>query len=229
MIITRDHIIFDVLEILRSGGVTDDEFITPAQVGFWVDNTRALLIERDISKGRAVNIELVQTLPCESVVQVDSSECGCTATGCFILRTENQIPAALDVRGLPLITRIASPQIDSPAFAFMSHERAIWTGSSKFTKNVVKCFMRNGYIYFISKRYFNKVSISGVFAAPMDLGSHSTCSGVPCYTNDSKYPVNASLIEEIKSVIKSNNLEIVLKTRSDSVNNADGEITTPGS
>jgi hypothetical protein len=53
--VTKRKLTYDILNIIRGGKQSDDENISHRQIGFWVDNTRALLIRRDLEKNRSIN------------------------------------------------------------------------------------------------------------------------------------------------------------------------------
>lgn len=223
---TKRHLVYDLLELARSGRGSDDESLSTDLVGYWVDNTRSLLIGQWADKGRSINPDIIQTLPCVEIIQVDSSECACEETGCVLFRTKDKIPETIEsAKGVNLITRVASVDIKSTAFSFVPYERALWSGGSKFTQNIPKAFLRNGYIYILSKDYLGeKISISLVVSYPEDVGAYSTCSGEPCYTKDSRYPISSRMIEVMKNLIKENNFQFALQVKGDDVNNANNII-----
>ena len=224
--LTRDHIVYDLLEIARAGRGSDDESLTPELVGFWVDNTRAELIGQWVDRGRSINPDIIQTIPCMAIEQVDASECGCEETGCMVLRTTLRLPDTVEsAQGTNLITRVAPVMVTSKAFSLVPYERAIWSGENKFTKNTVKAFLRNGYLYFLTNKYIgDKISVSLVASYPQDLESYTTCTGTPCYTNQSKYPLSARMVETLKKKIVDADLKISLSTKGDDVNNANNVI-----
>lgn len=223
--ITRTHLIFDLLELARAGRGSDDESLTPELVGFWVDNTRAELIGQWVDKGRSLNPDIIQTIPCLEIEQVDASECGCEETGCFIYRSKLQLPATVEsANGVNLITRVASVKVDSKAFSFVPYERFIWSSDNKFTKNIPKATLKNRYLYIKSNSFLgDKISVSLVASYPQDLAIYASCTGEPCYTDDSYYPISARMVETLKKKIQDTNLRIALQTKGDDVNNANNE------
>lgn len=224
--LTRDHIIFDLLSIARAGKVVDDEHITPAQVGFWVDNMRAKLIRQDIDKGRSINPDIVQHISCLDLQQVDQSDCpGCVETGCVMLRSVQQLPTMIETKQRNLITRIGPINLASPGYSIIPYERSFWSGHNKFTKNMTKVFIKNRYVYVITTKFIKKISVSGVFAYPEELGNYSTCAGTPCYNAQTDYyPISNHMIEDLKQMILQADFRTALSTMPDPVNNANGEI-----
>ncbi len=224
--LTKDKLIYDLLEIARAGRGSDDEPLTPELISFWIDNTRAELIGQGVDKGRSINPDIIQILPCVEIEQVDSSECGCETTGCYIYRTKLQLPTAIEIsNGQTLITRVASIRVDGKSFSFLPYERFIWAGEDRFSGNTPIATLRNKYIYIKSKRFLgDKISVSMVANYPEELGEYSTCAGTPCYTKESNYPISARMVETLKKKIMDVNFRVALETKGDDINNANGII-----
>lgn len=227
--ITKNHLIFDLLNSARGGKQSDDENISLRQVGFWIDNTRALLVRRDLEKNRSINPDMIQTLGCIDVAPVDASECPCNPAGCTILRTVEKIPNAIELHSKNLITRVGPALVGSTPFSLIPYSRAQFAGSNKFTKKFIKAFIHGGYIYLIGDNpmllTLEMISIDGVFENPESLGSFSTCEGQPCYTDDDEYPISAWMIEPLKELINKNNFRIAISSPTDSSGNASHNVT----
>ncbi len=149
MAVTKNHLVYDILNIGRGGKVSDDDNISLRQIGYWVDNTRSLLIRRDLEKNRSINPALEQTLPCMEVARIDASECPCEVVGCTILRTVEQIPSTVELSNRNLITRVASIQIGTAPYSLIPYARAVFAGNHPATKKMIKAFVHNNYIYLI--------------------------------------------------------------------------------
>jgi len=226
--ITKLHIVFDILNTARGGKQSDDENISLRQVGFNVDNTRALLIKRDLDKGSNINPDIVQTLGCVPVKLVDSSECDCLEVGCKILRTVDKIPKAIDLANKNLITRVGPIQVGSTPFSFISYERAGWESSSRYQRRP-KAFLHNGYIYILSEdddtNLMKYITISGVFEFPEEVANFTDCpGGKPCYTDATTYPISSWMIEPLKDMIYKNTIRIAVQSPTDSLGNANHDV-----
>jgi len=226
---TKNHIVFDLLNSARGGKQSDDENISLRQVGFWVDNTRALLIRRDLEKNRSINPDMIQTLGCVDVAPIDASECPCNPSGCTVLRTVQKIPNAIELHSKNLITRVGPALVGSIPFSLIPYSRAQFAGSNKFTKKFIKAFQHNGYIYLIGDNplliTLEKISIDGVFENPSEVGEFTTCAGQSCYTEDDEYPISAWMIEPLKEMINKNNFRIAIAAPTDSSGNASHNVT----
>lgn len=226
--VTKRKLTYDILNTIRGGKQSDDDNISHRQIGFWVDNTRALLIRRDLDKGRTVNPDLVQTI-CEEVISVDAAECPCLTAGCTVLRTKNKVPTALEISDKNLIMRVGPAVVGSTPFSFISYERAQFSNNNKYTKHIIKTFLHNGYIYLIGNSstlaFLKHISIDLVLEYPEEASSYSSCStGKPCYTDDSRYPIAAWMIEPLKEMVFNLNIKLAANSPSDNTNNAKHDV-----
>lgn len=215
----------DLLNIVRGGLQSNSEQISEKQVSFWVDNTRVKLIRQDIDKRHSINPDLVQSLGCVEVELVDGSECGCKVTGCSVVKTKQQIPPTIETYYRNLITRVGPVQSTAVAYSFIPYEQAIWAGNNPYTSKIPKAFLHNGFMYVVGKRiqikYLKYINIQGIFENPEDIASFQTCDGDACYTVNSKYPISASMIEDLKKMILDTNFRIAATAPTDKL--GDGE------
>lgn len=219
MSVTKNHLIFDLLLTVRGGAISNSEQISENQVGFWIDNTRVKLIRQDIDKRHSINPDLVQSLGCVEVELTDGSECGCKTTGCSIVKTKLQIPKAIETYYRNLITRVGPVQSTAIAYSFIPYEQAIWSGNNPYTSKIPKAFLHNGFMYVVGKRqqikYLKYINIQGIFESPEDVSSFQTCDGDSCFTVDSKYPISAAMIEDLKRMILEANFRIAATAPTD--------------
>ncbi len=214
--VTKQHLIMDLLLICRGGAVANSESISEDQVSFWIDNTRARLIRNDIEKGHSLNPALVQSLGCVEIALVDQSECPCQVVGCSILRSVLPIPNAIEVYHNTLITRVGPVQISSLEYSVISFEQASWIGNNPYTKKITRAFFHNGYLYLISKnRAIKYINIQGVFEYPEDVANFTTCDGDVCYDENSDYPIANYMIEDLKKMILDTDFKIAVSSPTD--------------
>lgn len=225
--VTKNKLIFDILNIVRGGLQSDDEPFSENQVSFWIDNTRALLVRRDLEKSRTINPDIVQTI-CAEVIEVDGSECGCVQAGCTILRIKDKLPKTIELYTRNLILRVGPVVVGSTPFSFISYNQAQFSGNNKWTKRITKTFLHNGYIYIIGSNpqlsLLTHITIDAVFEYPEEASSYSDCNDAPCYTNDSIYPISSWMIETLKEMIIKTNFQIGLSTSTDKSNNANHDV-----
>lgn len=217
--LTKKLISYDLLGLLTKMKPEDDSY-SLRNIGFWIDNTRGTLIRQSFNKGQSLNPDIVQTIPCLEVQQIDASECPCEITGCTILRSKLQIPTTVECNQQNLITHISSNLLPSKPFTVIPYARASYANNSKFGKKGTKAFIHNRYVYLLTDTLYTKISLSGVFQYPEELNQYSDCSGNVCYTDDSYYPISNHMIETLKEMIIKVNFKLALETIPDEINDA---------
>lgn len=224
--ITKNKLVYDLVNILRGGIQSDDEIVSLRQVGFWVDNTRATLIRQDLEKKRSVSDNITQTLGCVAVQLVDASACPCNIqAGCTVMRTVERIPSTIELYNRNLITRVGPSVIGQRAYTIISYQRASTFGNGKYNKKEVGVFLHDGYLYFINlEADTSYVSIEGVFEDPSEVSSFFSCDGEPCYTDDSRYPISANMVELLKEKILATNIRFISQGLPDSNGNSDSKV-----
>lgn len=215
-----------MLDQVRGGLLSDDESISLRLVKYWISNTRSMLIRQDIEKGRSISSNILQTISCLEVTEVDASTCACNIEmGCTIMRTVRQIPKPIEVGQRDLILRVGPIDLTKRAFTFINQFRANWSGYGDFNVNP-KAFYRDQYIYIINAPQGLKyITIQGVFENPEDLADYISCSNTPCYTDDDFYPISAWMIPAMEKIIMDNNFKIATSTPTDERGNAKPDYT----
>jgi hypothetical protein len=219
--ITKKQIIYDIRNLAKGGGVTDDDRLSYRQVGDWVDQYRALLIRQDLEKKRSLSPFLVQDLGCVDMIVVDTAECCEITSECDIMRTELKLPIPIELYAKDAITYIGSVN-KKQGYEVSSVVASNWDSYNTYTSKVSKAYILNGYVYITNESFLDTISIRGIFANPTDAQRFHTCNGDPCYTDDAAYPVSAHMIPTIKQMILEKELQVFLSTKPDQVNNANG-------
>lgn len=227
--ISKQHLVFDIMNIVRGGLMANSEAISENQVSFWWDNTRALFIRRDLNKKRSINPDLIQHL-CIDIVIADASDCPCIITGCTILKSTRQIPPAIELEHRNLIVSVGPVDLTKRRFNLIPYNRALWYNPNKFSNSIPGAFIHNGYLYIIATN--NKLDMLEVCTMQIVLerpedATLFTCMGTPCYTADSNYPISAVMIEECKAYILQNNLKIAGEAKSDTTGNQSHDLESP--
>jgi hypothetical protein len=224
---TLKEIVFDIRNAARAGGIVDDERISERQVAFWVNHYRALLIRRDLDKGKTISDNISQDLGCLSLIVADKAECCDLTSDCEILRTEVTLPTPIELSRMDAITyvgnidRTKGYELTSPV---MSH----WDKYSRYTSKVAKAYYLNGYIYITNETFLKWINVQGIFQDPTEAGRFNTCDGEPCYTASSDYPVSSYMVPTIKQMIFQQELKLSLNTTPDVTNNAEGDPESQG-
>lgn len=189
--------------------------IEPRLIDDLVAQKRSKFIRQDVSKGRVIDDNFIQSLGCVELELVDKASDNCCSeiTGCNIFRTKQKLPNAVELPHDKAITKVGSVDIISYPFYFMEYQAAPFWGNGRFNKKSIGVFLRNNYMYFIYNEgienlLLEKVNIQGVWEDPKEASKFKNCDGTPCWTVDSSYPLNDWMWEIIRDeVIK----ELLLK------------------
>jgi hypothetical protein len=208
--ITLNKLVYDIWEIISGGGIVDDSKFDPRQIAFWISNQRALLIRSDLNKGRGIDHDLIQDLGCVEMENADRSECCDIQSGCSILRTKNVLPKPIILNFDPLFTRIGRIDKLSETYNLVPYSQAVYAGNGRFNQGMKFAYYLNGRIYIkvTNHNLFTKaikhINIQGVFENPEEVSGYNSCSGDACYTDDSRYPVSAWMVDYIKGEVLKN-------------------------
>lgn len=218
------QICYDIANLISGGIQSDDSPFSLRQIQFWVLNTRAELLSQWITKGHNLSINFMQPLQCVDIAQVDLSTCCGIKTECTAFRTVQRLPKPLSGQYSDLITRVSGVNFIGPTFHIVAHPRVQWELDNKFTFNIPRSFLYDGYLYTVGTNLFGlkKINIEGVWEDPTDVGRFKNCSGDPCFTEDSVFPMSRKMVEMMKRMITGTDLSLFLRTPRDDENDARG-------
>lgn len=219
--ISKAHLVFDILNIIRGGVQNNAENISEEQVSFWWDNARAKYIRQDLNKKRSINTDIIQTL-CIDLEIADKSDCPCEIVGCTILKSKLAIPPAIELDQRNLIVNVGPIDLTKPRFSLLPYNRAIWYNPNKYSQSIPAAFIHNGYLFIVASD--NRIDMLEVCTMDIVLerpedAALFTCQGTPCYTVNSNYPISAVMIEDCKAFIIQNNLKIAATAATDNTGN----------
>ena len=230
--ITLNKLAFDLINIVRGGIRSDDDTLSLREVKFWIHNTRALLISRDLDKHRSISNNITQSLGCIDVSSVDASACCGVSVNCTVIRTNTTIPNPIEISAKDLITRVGPVDLTAPGYTIIPYQRVAWAGKSKWTKTSIFAFLHESYIYVMGGKekninLFKKINVQGVFEDPTEVKTFKNCVGSPCYTDDSEYPISGKHVEVLKQMILQSNLKIATKAPSATSGDAKSNFEAP--
>lgn len=218
---TLNELAYDIMSNIEgTSRISDDSELSIDQVYFKIHTTRAMLIRQDQAKGRSLSDNITQTLPCLEVTKVNASECCNITAPCELYRTKLQLPRAIETYQRDLIVRVGGVDITGPSWNYISLAHIPWAGISKWTKDSTKWFTKGGYVYIINPPPVTRISVTGVFEDPTDLTQYPTCSGQPCFSNDSnEYPLSSFMVPTLKQLV----LEDLMRMRNTPADNRGNE------
>lgn len=219
-----NELVYQIYEALMIN--SDDTTLDRRLIESIINEERSLFIRREHNKNRSIDDNIIQDLGCVELIQVSptSPECCDIQVGCEILRTKQQLPNAIELYQDKMITRIAPITLNSLPFHLMDLDAVPYFGNGRFNKNQVGVFIRNNYLYFISKspkiQLMDIVNVQGVWEDPREAARFKTCDGKVCWTPDSKYPLNTWMWADPIKVRVLEKLRSRLSLAKDETNNA---------
>ncbi len=218
--ITKNHLIYEVLSFESSGSLPNSMTISPELAYEWIVETRSKLIGQSLNNKDQINDSFIQYIPSVDLIQTDSSTCCDVNSGCLLLKSVQKIPSTIDTFRDNWLVSVVTPLGQNINKTNPIKQR--YSKFNKFTKNIKQWFIKDDYLYIINDILLDKVSVSGLFEFPEDV-ARFTCSGTPCFDDDSDYPVSTTMASQIISIIIKEKLTPFLQMPSDVSNDNNGQ------
>tara|TARA_R110001583_G_scaffold26456_2_gene95173 strand:+ start:4510 stop:5205 length:696 start_codon:yes stop_codon:yes gene_type:complete len=215
---TLTEIAYNLLNLVRGGRSNHDDHISLDQIKFNIKHYRAMFIRRDFSKNGFVSRHIEQDLGCVEVVPVDASKCCALPAHCTVYRTCKPIPKTIrfnfqeaisyvgDVTGYGTIPMVNSNTIQ-------------WLPYDKYTKDKMKSYMIDDFLYIYNAEGLEVVNIRGVFEDPEHVSEFDDCDGDGCYDEDvHEFPISMDMLSLINQGILAGELALLSGSFSDTQN-----------
>jgi len=217
--VTLNTIVTDLLEIIRQAKISRSEPISKRQLEAWVHQYRALLIKRDLDKGKMPNPDYIQEIPAIELEVVDTADGGNFATNTYMLKTKLSIPNTLDLNNKSGFMYIGT--IDGKELQFIPEGRSKWQQYKRYTQKDSLVFLRNNYLYLLSVTPLKYLTVRGVFEVPTEV-SNFVNSNMPTREVgiDDPYPIPINMVPTLKELILKTELNIEMQAPSDKSNDS---------
>jgi hypothetical protein len=222
---TLNQIIYNIRNSKKGGILSDDDKVTDRQLAFIIGYYRSMLIKQNLEKGRKPPYAAKQTLSVVEMVQTDKSDDCDTPVDCYTLRSKARIPLPIDYAKGVLLTFVGT--IDGEeSFQFQSQARSRWSKYERFTSNLRKAYIRDGYLFVVNDLIIEVVQLQGIFQQPeLAAGYKLNCdSDEPCFTFDSEYPIESSMIPLVTKLIFENEMALLSMTPQDTTNDTSDRV-----
>lgn len=208
--VTLNTIINDLLLIIRGSNISRSEPISRRQVEDWVHQYRAVLLKRDIDKGKIPNPDFIQEIPMLEM-EVDTVDTG-------LIRTVLDLPKTINFNFKSGFTFIGLP--DGTEIQYVAEGRNKWQQYKKYTPNDPIVFLRNSKLYVRpGSDSIPYLSIRGIFEVPSEAARFiNPHTSLPYFNLDSKYPIPNDMVPILKEMILSKELNIEVKSPTDKKN-----------
>ena len=220
--LSSNQIISDIRNLATSGSNPIDFRIEDAQILFWCNEIRSMLISQALQKGQDISDVWIQQLTCMALIEVDDSDCCSVTTGCKILRTELQIPETIETRGDNFIINVTTPKGD-----FISKTNDLeqkYAKYNKYTSKKPRWFLHNRYIYIINELFLESINIYAIFEEPSELSAFVACDGSTCFNLDDSYPCSLKMANDITNIVLKTKVYPFIQMPQDNTNDANNNL-----
>lgn len=202
-----NKIIYDIREGLKQ--YSDDSELDNRYIEYLIDVKRAKYLRQELNNTqKTTDSNTIQTLTV-SLEEVSVEECPVNLTCNKILKTCKKLPDPLQLHTKDGIIRIASLDRMSKPFNYITRDRAVYAGNSRYSNGIYSFLHDDSYLYIFSNNpavnLIECISITGVWETPTDLSRFYTCCSCkeskPCFTEKSNYPIQPHLVDIIRKEI----------------------------
>jgi len=219
--VTLNTIINDLLYIIRGSQVSSNEPISERQLENWVHQYRAMLIKRDLDKGKVPNPDYIQEIPMLRLVSEDRVGSLSTTfqSGVHIFRTELKLPKTLDFNYKSGITAVQTAV--GQEIQLIPQGRANWQQYKTYTANMPMAYLKDEYLYVINTGGLEFITIRGIFEVPTEVMNFINLYTTPTSGDlNTPYPIPISMVPVLKEMILKGELRIMVTQPSDQKNDA---------
>lgn len=218
----------DLLNIIRASNVSASEPISRRQLEDWVHQYRAILIKRDLDKGKKPNTDYIQEIGNLQLEKVDLTGDDVTSlgleSGSFVYRTVLEIPNTIDLNFTSGFTYIGTSAGDE--LQLVPEGRSRWQQYKKYTDSDKLVFLRNKKLYVVNSEALEFLTTRGIYENPAEVGRFiNPITNQPYFNLDSKYPIPVNLIPALKEMMLQKELKIEAAAPTDKTNDANSNPT----
>lgn len=227
---TAIELIADIRNISTSGSNPIEFKIEEKQILFWINQLRSTLISQSLDKRKDITDVWIQMISCLKLEQVDESDCCEVQTGCYVLRTNRELPKTIEVSGDNSIIKVTDPynNIIPKSNSFGS----LYQKYNKYAKNKPSWWIKNNRIYISSEELLENINVFGIFDDPTELVKFKTCSGELCFDWNKEYPCSLKMANDITNIVIKTKvlpfLQLPADNTNDAINKPDTQLNTKG-
>jgi hypothetical protein len=224
---TLNELTYQVIEAVRPE-LHDDDVLDLRYIKDLIHNQRALWIRNELNKDRDIPEEIIQDLGCVEIEAASTTECCDFSSECKVMRTVLKIPKPITLHHREAIERIGPTDFTKKSYSIKDYKEVVFFGNGKFNRNMIAAYYRNDRIYLYSKDatvdLLEHINIRLVASDPTEAAKFNHCTGDPCYTDDSEYPLSDYMWNYMKEMIIK---QVLLKYQlsNDTTNDANNTIS----
>jgi len=222
--VTLNTIVTDLLNVIRGSQVSQSEPISKRQLEGWVHQYRAMLLKRDLDKGKMPNPDYIQEIPGLKLTAVDETEALLNfSRNKYLLKSDLQVPNTLDLNHKPGFTYVGTA--DGYELMFISETRYKWQMWKKYTADEPVVFLRNNYLYVSGEDNLKYLTVRGIFEVPTEVINFvNPQTGQENHLINEAYPIPIDKIPTLKEMILKGELGIESRAYSDTTEDSQHEV-----
>ena len=213
---TLNEIAYNILTLVRGGRSSNNDYISTDQIKFNVKYYRAMLIRRDFARNGMITRHLEQDIGCLELIKVDASKCCNLPTECAVYRTVRKIPKTVRFNFKDALTYVGDIT-GTGTIPIVEPHTVEWLPYDKYTKNKMKAYMIEDYLYIYNADGLKFVNVRGIFEDPEDVARFD-CDGSDCYDDNSDFPIPMDMLQIITNGLMSGELMMLSSSINDTTN-----------
>lgn len=200
-----NQLIDNIIQIARNNNVAESDHLSRLQVEKWIIYYRALLVKREIDKGRDINELYLTTL---GPIHLDREE---TVPGYYTYVGDQELPKLIDFNFKPGVIAIRDMYGNLIQLGNQTKAKL-----QKYRKATCKDYIAwvKGDRIFVSgdNNQLEYITADVIMEDPTELGD--------CFDPDSEFPIPAAMIPVITQMIMEKELRVMLVMPSDETNDS---------
>ena len=225
---TLNRLVYEVRNIYKL--YADDSQITNRIIAQYIKETRAKLLEEDLSKGKIISDEFIQYLPCVEFESYAYGDACCDDDYEFdicLSRSVEKLPVTIQRNNKNMIVAVQSVDMRKD-YSETTFYRAKYNGNNRFTGHTVRWYLLDGYMYLTNTNEIERLSVTGIFEDPEELTSFTTCTGTSCFNWDGVYPITSGMAKRVVDIVLKDRLNLTYQLKEDEINNAKDDTSRKG-
>ena len=197
---------YDFIELNRAN-YKDTDSLDVRQVKNWIDNTRATLIKQRLDR----NPFAVDGSWLQKITIAGSCTDGPIAAPLdfYYFISNERIPTPINRRGGEgTILLVDTGYMFDDPIEFVTYDEARDYNNGKFNSTTKYAFIKDDYFYVKNEDTETTFYATGVFQNPRLVAAFMSISN---FDSSYSYPVDQSIIDQMKQIIRDNNLSLVIQ------------------
>jgi len=223
--VTLSTITADLLNIIRGAQVAQSEPISKRQIEAWIHQYRAMLLKRDLDKGKMPNPDYIQEIAGLKLSAVDEADPLLNySKGKHLLKTDLQLPNTIDLNFKSGFTYVGTA--DGYELSFIPETRYKWQMWKRYTADDPVVFLKNNHLYVSGEDNLKYLTVRGIFEIPTEVINFvNPQTGQENYLMNEPYPIPIDKVPTLKEMILKGELGIESRAYSDTKEDAHHEVS----